>query len=74
MRRFLANAAMVVGLIAALLGAFVLAREKTVHVNGIPVTDAKGPAVAFVALGTLLIVYGARARRRTRSEERDEVR
>ena len=63
-----------VGLVFGLAGAFALAREGTVHINGIPVTDAKGPAVGLVALGTLLIVYGARARRRARTEERDEVR
>lgn len=63
-----------VGLVLGLAGAFALAREKTVHINGVPVTDAKGPAVGLVALGTLLIVYGARARRRARSAERDEVR
>jgi hypothetical protein len=71
MRRFLANTAMVMGLVCALAGGFVLSRESSVHIDGIPVTDAKGPAVAFVAIGVLLIVYGARARARTRQEERD---
>ena len=62
---------MLLGLISALLGGFALAREKTVHINGIPVTDAKGPAVALVALGFLMIVYGARARARLRDDERE---
>ena len=62
-----------VGLVFGLAGAFALAREKTVHINGVPVTDAKGPAVGLVALGTLMIVYGARARRRAGRDETERA-
>ena len=62
---------MVFGLISALLGGFALARPGTVHINDIPVTDAKGPAVGLVGLGFLLIVYGARARARLRPADRE---